>query len=113
MKKLLTIGLLLCVTLAYSQAKKEEPKPEPVKFAFSTYEKNEESDYKDFVKQSMSVRKQISQRDSLHSQFIQKFVLLNLKEKGIDVSRVSVHPDSLKVTLNGVEIVPRKEKPKK
>jgi hypothetical protein len=112
MKKLLTIGLLLCVTFAFAQ-KKEEAKPESVKFTFSTYEKGEEADYKTFVKQSMSVRKQIGQRDSVRSQFIQKFIVLNLKEKNIDIARVSVHPDSLRVTPDGVELLLKKEKAKK
>jgi len=100
----------LCVTFAFAQ-KKEEPKTESVKFAFSVYEKGEEADYKDFVKQSMAVRKQIGQRDSVRYSFIQKFILLNLKEKNIDATRVSIHPDSLKVTPDGVEILLRKEKP--
>jgi hypothetical protein len=93
--KHLTLLLLLLSASAFAQQK------DSTVLKFSAYEKGE---LKDFSSAKEQLIKMYQQQDSLQIVFLRKFLVRN----GIDLNRVSNHPDSLAIKPNEIVLKLRK-----
>ncbi len=76
------------------------------KITFSKGEALSEKEYRDYVLQTNPIIRQRHQRDSSRFNFLRVLI----QAEGIDLSRVSPHPDSLKITDKEILLI---LKPKK
>lgn len=65
---------------------------------FSPFEKGEQAEFESSKKQ---IIKLFVVQDSLHGIFLRNFLIRN----GVDLSRLSQHPDSLKIKPEGIEYI--------
>jgi hypothetical protein len=85
MKKLFTLLFISVSMTCFGQSAKKETKPDTASFALSKFENTKALTYQNSVEQMTKIQQK-------HYEFLGEFIQAN----GIDVQRVSIHPDSLK-----------------
>lgn len=99
MRILLTL-LLFTALQSFAQSKSDTT------LVFSAFEKREQQEFEQATKQIQLIVKQYQKLDSIHGIFLQKYLIAN----GIDLTRISNHPDSIKIDQTGIKLI---LKPKK
>lgn len=101
MKQILIL-LLFCSTGLFAQQKSIQSRAVKDKdidtLFFSSYERGEMEDFENAQKQLIKIYKQ---QDSLRNIFLQKF----LSRNGVDLTRLSNHPDSLYITSTEIKYI--------
>lgn len=102
MKIAILFSLILSSFSLIAQSPKEEISQLSIKF--NAYEKFKAQDHAEMVRQFNAFAKQIGykKRDSLYYIFLNEELQVNLAANKIDFSRISQHPDSLKITEDGI-----------